>query len=351
MMRVHITTLLSSNLIATILLVGALIAPRCTNAFLPGRIMSTSKRTIHKEPRPNTPVPQANYEKNSKMRKYTVVKGVNSAAADDAKTTKSKLVAFPGRAGALHPVKKAFTLSHNEICISILQLALLLTMIRLVRIPSIANWTTKLFQCFPYVFMFDYEHLSLVDWVIHYSALVYNIRVISGLWTMQNDNDGKVSMKRRSFAIGVTGLGHVLGISLMISHSLIGTGSPAQQAFHNFSAFLMKFTAMSIGGFMMLPPVGSIFYASAVTFAIMKGLVSFQNAFGILLTNVGLMAILTSSKRDFPVKFKIGYLMLTFFPAASIIIDKTLGGHTDLGHTLGAIWLSLSTILQRWSLI
>ncbi len=151
-----------------------------------------------------------------------------------------------------------------------LQLALLLTTIRLVRIPSIAD--CNYFNAFHMRLCLTMNtSLSLVDWFIHYSALAYNIRVVSGLSAMQNDDDEKVSMKRRLFVIDVTGLEHALGISLMrISHSLIGIGSPAQQAFHNFSTFLTKFTAMSIGGFMMLPTVGSILYVSAVAFAIMK---------------------------------------------------------------------------------
>ena len=245
----------------------------------------------------------------------------------------------------------ALALSSNEILINMLQLAIIITMIGLVRIQCIGNWSARLFRCFPYSFMVDYERLSIIDWIVHYITPAYNIGVMQRLLTMSDDGEGEVSLKRRYFAIVVSGLGHVLGTSLMISHSLIGTGSPAQQAFHNFSAFLMKFSAMSIGGFMFLPIVGGLIFSSLVTFSIMRGLVSFQNILGIILTNFGLLAILTSSKRDFPVKFKIGYTLMSFSPLIVTILDGTLGKGTDLAHTLGALSISLSMIIQRWSLI
>ncbi len=347
---------------STSLLLLLLVAYQCNAFSLVQKVHGVTRNIghVHNERRTNMPMSlsavtntdytyQDEYNNGNRMKKYEGIQQSSNSTAGASIATKSKLV-FPG-SRALHPIKQAFALSHNEITISMVQLALLLTTFGLVRIPSVAEWSTKIFQCFPYQFMLDYEHLSAVDWTIHYSALAYNIGVMRGLWTKRNEDDGKVSMKRRSFAIGMSGLGQVLGISLMISHSLIGTGSPAQQAFHNFSAFLMKFTAMSIGGFMLLPPVGSMIFSSLVACAIMKGLVSFQNMFGILLSNFGLIAILTSSRKDFPVKFKIGYMVLTLFPVASIIIDSTIGGGTDLGHTLGVIWLSSSTIIQRMALI
>jgi len=109
---------------------------------------------------------------------------------------------------------------------------------------------------------------------------------------------------------------------------------------------------MVIGGSLLLPTMWGILFSLLVGGSILKGLLSFNNLPGIVLVNFGLLAVLFSSKNDFPLKFKLGYCMLSLAPLVDFIAGKTLFfPGTDSAHTVTAAWILVTTILQRSSML
>lgn len=252
--------------------------------------------------------------------------------------------------------QQAFVLSPKEITINGIQLTVILATMGLVRIPSIDRWIVELCQFLPHR-QVDIEPLSAGTWITHYLSLAYNVGVIQGLLTTdqshKEDIDGKKvypSKRRRTFAVVVSGLGQVVGFSTLVSHSLVCTGSPVEQALYSLSSFLIKCSIMSLGGFLLLPKVCSIPLALVVAWSIWLERLTYQSVPGIALSNIGLAAVMTSPKEDFPITFKIGYIMMSFMPVVSTILNMWVGKNPDLGHSLSTAWLTMGTVLQRWAL-
>lgn len=245
-------------------------------------------------------------------------------------------------------MRKSLALSPNERTINLYQLLLLFTIGGLIRIPDIANFVAKSLQSFPHYTMIKYEALSTLDWLVHYFVLVYNIGILQNLLWTDVDTSSK---NKRVLAIVVAGLGHLFGITTMLSHSLIGTSSLAEQALHNFSHFSMAFSAMSIGGMLIFPVMLGIPSSFLVGLAIFTGEVSFQSVPGIVLCCLGILAVSLSSKKDFPVRFKIGYCMLAMNPLVAKLVNQFISPEADLAHTMVAAWILISVILQRSSLV
>ena len=153
------------------------------------------------------------------------------------------------------------------------------------------------------------------------------------------------------YAIITNGLGHLFGMTYMMSHPLIGTGSVAQQALHNSLHFLMQVSAMSLGPLLLFPlSLGSVLLSLVVYFNL-NGYLSFTNLPGIVLSNLSrLLSVLVSSSEVFPKKLKIGHTMLSlgFIPVG--IIDKKFRGGTDIAHNLGTLWLASCMLILKWSL-
>ena len=248
----------------------------------------------------------------------------------------------------LGQIKRSITLSPEEMKVNQFLMPLLLASFWLIRVPSVATWTTNSLRYFPFHQMLDYEPLSIVDWVIHYSMIVYNIGIIQSLFKTDGKSDSK---RKRAFAIAVGGLGQLFGTTTLILHSLISIGSPAEQALHNFSHFMLLFSTMSVGALMTLSTVLGIPFLILVWRSLMKGILSFQNIPGLVLVNSGLLAVILSPKRDFSSKFKAGYFMICLAPVVEKIANNYFGAGTDIGHMLVAFWLLVCTLFQRWSLL
>lgn len=253
-------------------------------------------------------------------------------------------------------IKKALVLSPSELKINLVQLPLLLCAVGLVRVPSVAAWLVKILGGFPHHEVLDYERLSAVNWWVHYCIIAYNIGIFQSL--LKDTTPGEASdtkKKRAAYAIIFAGLGQFfIGFVTMLSHSLVGTGlKDTEQALHNLTHSSIMLSAMAIGGPLLLPVSWGIVFSLVVGAFTLNGLISFGNVPGIMLANLGVLAVLCSSANAFPLKFKLGYVMLSMAPVAVLLLEKIFLLHpaTDLGHTLGAAWVLLCTILQRWSLL
>ena len=90
--------------------------------------------------------------------------------------------------------------------------------------------------------------------------------------------------------------------------------------------------------------------SSLVIYFNLTGYLSFTNLPGIILSNSSLLAVLASPTDIFPRLFKVGHTMLTFDFVPVGILDRKLGGGTDIAHNLGAMWISGSMFILKWSL-
>lgn len=258
-------------------------------------------------------------------------------------------------------VGEIFSLSANERLVNILQLPILLTLAGLIRTESISRLIANLLRIFPYSAMHDYEKLSIINWSVHYTALVYNVGIFLRLFYGDGSSSAGTTRKKRIYAICATGLGQIFGAALMLSHSLIGFAMPpssatatAGQSLYNFAHSSMKFSTMAIGPLLLLSK--SLFIGISASFLIgyatLKGLVSFGNLPGIVLSNSGLIALLISSENDFSPMFKLSHFLYSFMPVIATLIGRFIAYEgTDLGHSLGALVVTTFTIFQRWALI
>ena len=255
---------------------------------------------------------------------------------------------------------------------NILQFVLFITVACLMRLPSIASCTASACRIFPHQNMFGYEPMSVINWIIHYSAVVINYGNFHRLVRSRSPSPASVrnagttsrtssnltvspsllNRQRKIYAIVNCGLGQLFGMILMISHSLIGTReSMAQQALHNFSYFWMQASVMSLGPMLLCPLSLSCGVSFLVFYFNLTGFLSFTNMPGIVLSTFSLFSVLVTPTAIFPRMFKIGHAMLSVgFILVSEILDRKWGGGTDLAHSLGAVWLAVCMIIVRWSL-
>ena len=258
-------------------------------------------------------------------------------------------------------VGEFFSLSANERLVNILQLPILLTLAGLIRIETISRLIVNLLKIFPYSAIFDYEKLSIINWTIHYASLVYNVGIFLRLFYGDDGSSsaGTTTRKKRVYAICVTGLGQIFGAALILSHSLVGMSpssatATAEQSLYNFAQSGMKFSVMATGPLLLLSSnlLVAIPASFLIGYAILKGLVSFSTLPGILLSNLGLIAVLTSSGNDFSPMFKLSHFLYSFLPVMVTLIGKFIAYEgTDLGHSLGALAVTTITIFQRWTLV
>ena len=208
--------------------------------------------------------------------------------------------------------------------------------------------------------MHDYEPISALNWIIHYAFIASNLSIFRHLLDERTPGDKNDTVddtlayrKRKVYAFVVNGVGHIFGFGFLIAHSLIRSRPNAlYQQIHNFSHYFLKLSSMSLGYCLLAPPLISCVITGFVAYAIWIGQLSFQNTPGIILNNLGLFAILQSSNKVFPRKFKIGYIMLMLMPMISLFMSKTFGGGgRDIVHLIDASLLTLSSMIQRYSLM
>ena len=295
-------------------------------------------------------------------------------------TTKTLESDEPGMAKAKMTLQKCFSSAspvNKEAAANILQLVLFITVAGLMRLPSIASCTANAFRIFPHRQMLDYEPMSMMNWIVHYFTVFINTGIFYRLVVRSSpsirNNAGSTSRtssnimtvppnlvvppsilnrKRKIYAIVHSGLGQLFGMGLMISHSLIGTRESmgAQQVLHNFSHFWMQVSAMSLGPMLLFPLSLSCVVSSLIVYFNLTGFLTFTNLPGIVLSNLSLLSVLVTPTEIFPRMFKIGHTMISlgFIPIS--ILDSKMGGGTDLGHNLGAVWIATCMVLSKWSL-
>ena len=313
--------------------------------------------------------PFSNYRRNSQQFDVAKLWSVNGGSQDDNDATatvvdKTAESDEPGMAKMT--LQKCFSsLANEEAAGNILQFILFVTVACLMRLPSIASCTANAFRIFPHRKMLDYEPMSMMNWIVHYSTVLINYgifrRLVQSSPDVRNTGDSRtisnmtvppsiLNRKRKIYAIVTSGLGQLFGMTLMISHSLIGTReSMAQQAVHNFSHFWMQVSAMSLGPMLIFPLSLSSVLSSLIVYFNLTGFLSFTNIPGLVLTNFSLLSVLVLPTEIFPRLFKIGHTMLSlgFIPVG--ILDSKLGGGTDLAHYLGAAWIATSMIIMKSS--
>ena len=91
----------------------------------------------------------------------------------------------------LGKIKKSLALSPSEIsanpvinegaAMNILQFILFITVASLMRLPSISSLTTNALRIFPQRQMLDYEPMSMMNWIVHYSAMIFNYGIFRRL--------------------------------------------------------------------------------------------------------------------------------------------------------------------------
>ena len=211
------------------------------------------------------------------------------------------------------------------------------------------GWETHL----PTDAILDYEPLSIMDWTLHYSILGFNVGIIQRLFKTDINSSASGTKKKRVYAVAVAGFGQeFFGAISMLSHSLVGRNFIAEQALHNLAHSCLVFSVMSIGPLLLLPMAWGILCSLMVGISVMKGAIYFGNGPGILLANLGLLAVLFAPEKDFPTEFKVGYGMLSTALLVVYLVDKYfIYSGTDIGHMLTASWILITTVFQRWSLL
>ena len=258
-------------------------------------------------------------------------------------------------------VGEIFSLSANERLVNILQLPILLTLAGLIRMETISRFIVNLLSIFPSAVMPTFEKLSIINWIIHYVTLAYNVGIFQRLFYDDGSSSpGTTTRKKRIMAIFFTGFGQIFGSAFILSHSVIGmppssATSAVGQSIYNLGRLLLLFSAMTVGPLLLLSNI--LFVGIPVSFligyGILNGLVSFSTLPGILLSNLGLIAVLTSSRKDFSPMFKLGFVLYSFLPVIMALVGKFIvfDEESDLFHTTVQSCLAIITIFQRWALI
>eukprot|EP00578_Thalassiosira_sp_NH16_P023147 CAMPEP_0181091548 /NCGR_PEP_ID=MMETSP1071-20121207/8455_1 /TAXON_ID=35127 /ORGANISM="Thalassiosira sp., Strain NH16" /LENGTH=126 /DNA_ID=CAMNT_0023173691 /DNA_START=42 /DNA_END=422 /DNA_ORIENTATION=- len=125
---------------------------------------------------------------------------------------------------------------------------------------------------------------------------------------------------------------------------------PVQQVTYNLASFLVSFSPMALGGFLMLTPRLAALCGFVVGASIILGTSSFLSAPGIILMVIGLVAFLTAPKREVPTKIKSGMAMLLMFPVILKLADVAgIDLDSNFGRLVGVGWAGICSVVQRSS--
>lgn len=249
-------------------------------------------------------------------------------------------------------IYEALSFSPEDIGINVIQIIALLILFRLARIPSMAQWAANLFEIFPHHEIHSYDPMSAPNWIVHFVSSSYNICLFRSLLSSKPDGFTAADLhKRKMYALVVCGISYSFGLSTLVHHSLIGTGSVLEQGLANFSHFFIQLTVMTLGCFLLFPPKISCVLAMFIARALWVGQLPLGNGPAIVLTNLGLITVLASPNKVFPVEFKVGYIIFTLIYPIVSYAERNFGAGNDLVHTFDASFVTLATVLQKHSMM
>jgi len=224
------------------------------------------------------------------------------------------------------------------------QLAIFGIGVGFLRNPSIARWISKHCSVFPSTPERNFEPLSIIDWVAHYSINVYGLGVLQEMLIEQKGAQQQPRPRRKSLSL-VFAMQQFMGLIVMLSHSLVDKNTAAEHALLDFGYFILQISNFATGFVVLFPFYGWVTLLP-IAHLVLKEEITFKNVSGIVLNTFALLSILASPKNDFPLLFKLSFVFMSLMPVVALKFDTS----TDFGHTMASSYLSAVVVLMRASL-